>query len=528
MSTDWPFVQVIIRGFGRLFPSSRSRRSKNFNILERGCLLRNPPYAPSNRLAFLLMIAIFLVGATQSSAQILHKKKKVDKSTNADNNAQPDKVLYDRAAEDIKHGKHEVGRLNLQTLINTYPDSEYLAKAKLLIADSYYKEGGTANMTQAISGYKDFIVFFPFLPEASYAQLQVAMGHFRQMEKPDRDRTEAKEAESEFQTFLQKYPKDPLADKAMQHLREVQEVIAEGDYRVAYYYYAKGDKRAAAARLIGVTNRYPLYSRSDHALWMLADIFDKAEKKEVAANYYARIVRNYPLSSEAPQAKARLVAMKVPVPQPDPKARARMVAEQNAPRPHTSLAKKPLGILHSGPTGEMRTAARVGEPNLEPEADTSSATDVLTGGGSSRIVVGGSGGGGTTGTTGNTTGIVATVTPGGAKTEEGGSTEGAASADANAPENSAPGTSGAPTTATQPESSSGTPGESTSAAPAAATGGDAAVATGSEASGTTTSGTASTTDAKTDAAQTDSANQGDNAKESSSKKKKGVRKLVPW
>jgi outer membrane protein assembly factor BamD len=486
-------------------------------------LLRTPPFAPSHRLAFLLMLAIFLVGATQSSAQILHKKKKANKSTSADNNVQPDKVLYDRAADDVKHGKHEVGRLNLQTLINTYPDSEYLAKAKLLIADSFYKEGGTANMTQAISGYKDFIVFFPFLPEASYAQLQVAMGHFKQMEKPDRDRTEAKEAESEFQTFLQKYPKDPLADKAMQHLREVQEVIAEGDYRVAYYYYTKDDKRAAAARLIGVTNRYPLYSKSDHALWMLGDIFDKAEKKEVAANYYARIVKNYPLSSEAPQAKARLVAMKVPVPQPDPKARARMVAEQNAPRPHTSFAKKPLQVLHSGPTGEMRAAARVGEPTLEPEPDTTSATDVLTGGNSSRIVVGGSGGGGgTTGGSGNTTGIVATVTPGGAKTEA----ESTAPADANAPadgttpagtapENSAPGSAGAPTTAAQPESSSATPGESTSAAPAAASG-DAAVTTGTDTSGTT------------DAAPTATGTQGDNIKESTSKKKKGVRKLVPW
>jgi outer membrane protein assembly factor BamD len=501
-------------------------------------LLRTPPYATSNRLAFLLLMAIFLVGATQSSAQILHKKKKVDKSTSADNNVQPDKVLYDRAAEDIKHGKHEVGRLNLQTLINTYPDSEYLAKAKLLIADSYYKEGGTANMTQAISAYKDFGVFFPFLPEAAYAQLQVAMGHFKQMEKPDRDRTEAKEAESEFQTFLQKYPKDPLADKAMQHLREVQEVIAEGDYRVAYYYYAKGDKRAAAARLIGVTNRYPLYSKSDHALWMLGDIFDKAEKKEVAANYYARIVKNYPLSSEAPQAKARLVAMKVPVPQPDPKAKARMIADQNAPRPHTSLAKKPLGILHSGPGGEMRTAARVGEPNLEPEADTSSATDVLTGGNSSRIVVGG-GGGGTGSTTGSTTGIVATVTPGGAKTEDNSSTEGTAPADANAPadgtapsgtapESNAPAAAGGPATAAQPESSSATPGESTSAAPAAASG-DAAVATGTDSSGTAASGTTNTTDtSKTDAAQTNSGNQDDNTKESTSKKKKGMRKLVPW
>ena len=498
-------------------------------------MLRTASYATSHSLAFVLLMAIFLVGANQSGAQILHKKKKVDKSTSVDNNVQPDKVLYDRAVDDVKHGKHEVGRLNLQTLINTYPDSEYLAKAKLLIADSYYKEGGTANMTQAISGYKDFIVFFPFLPEASYAQLQVAMGHFKQMEKPDRDRTEAKEAESEFQTFLQKYPKDPLADKAMQHLREVQEVIAEGDYRVAYYYYTKGDKRAAAARLIGVTNRYPLYSRSDHALWLLGDIFDKAEKKEVAANYYARIVKNYPLSKEAPDAKARLMAMKVPVPQPDPKARARMVAEQNAPRPHTSFAKKPLQVLHSGPTGEMKTAARVGEPTLEPEADTSSATDVLTGGNSSRIVVGGSGGGGATpGTAGN--GIVATVTPGGAKTsEESSAAEGAAPTDTSAPTGTAP-ENGGPATAgeggTPPPTESTTPGESTSATPAAAPSGDAAAATGNDASGAA-SGTpadASKTDAagKTDAAQTDSGNQSDNTKESTSKKKKGMRKLVPW
>src|SRR5437588_12223462 len=131
----------------------------------------------------------------QCDAQILHRKKKINKSTDASNSAQPDKLLYTRAVEDIKHGRQEVGRLGLQTLINTYPDSEYLAKAKLGIADSYFKEGGTANLAQAIQGYKDFIIFFPFLPEASYAQLQVANAHYRQMAKPDRDRSEAKAAE---------------------------------------------------------------------------------------------------------------------------------------------------------------------------------------------------------------------------------------------------------------------------------------------------------------------------------------------
>jgi outer membrane protein assembly factor BamD len=164
------------------------------------------------RFPLLFLIALFLFDTTQAGAQkILHRKKKVDKSTDSANTAEPDKQLYDKAMEDIKHGRHEVGRLGLQTLINTYPDSEYLAKAKLAIADSYYKEGGTANTTQAIAGYKDFIVFFPFLPEAAYAQMQVAMAHFNEMPKPDRDNTHARNAEEEFQTFLLKYPKDPLA-----------------------------------------------------------------------------------------------------------------------------------------------------------------------------------------------------------------------------------------------------------------------------------------------------------------------------
>ena len=193
--------------------------------------------ATARRSALFVLTGLFLLSATQCNAQFLHKKKKLNKSTSAENSAEPDKILYGKAMDDLKHGRHEVGRLNLQTLINTYPDSEYLAKAKLAIADSFYKEGVTANLTQAVQAYKDFDIFFPMLPEAAYAQLQVAMTHFKQMEKPDRDRTQAHAAEDEFQVFLSKYPSDPLASKAEQHLREVQELLAEGVFRIAYYYY---------------------------------------------------------------------------------------------------------------------------------------------------------------------------------------------------------------------------------------------------------------------------------------------------
>ena len=433
-------------------------------------------------------------------------KKKKDAAP-ADDSAAPDKVLYDRAQEDIRKGRHEVGRLNLQTLINTYPDSEYLAKAKLAIADSYYKEGGASNFTQAIAGYKDFIVFFPFLPEAPYAQMQVAMTHYREMEKPDRDRTEARSAEEEFQTFLAKYPNDPLAPKAMQHLRVVQEVLAESDFRIGYYYYVKGDRRAAAGRLLSVVKRYPLYSKSDQSLWMLGDIFEKSEKKEVASIYYSRIVKDYPLSSLVGDAKKKLVAFGVPVPQPDPKALAWMQAEAAAPRQHPGfISRGPMSLVHSGPGQERISAAKTGAPNMEPESDSSASTDVLTGGGKSQIGLGGG-----SGAPGNTA-VVEIATPG--TGASGGST--VESGDTGATSTAAP-------AGDSTRSSNETAAPSTdNAAPA---GGDAAAPAAG--TGTTTDSTAAGTSTDPNAKPADNSGS-DSGKESSSKKKKGLKKVIPW
>ena len=464
-----------------------------------------------------------LFSSVTLEAQTKHAKSKKKKPTAAaeDNSAAPDKVLYDRALLDIKKGRHEVGRLNLQTLINTYPDSEYLAKAKLAIADSYYKEGGSANLTQAIAGYKDFIVFFPFLPEAPYAQIQVAMTHFKEMEKPDRDRTEAKAAEEEFQTFLAKYPKDPLVPKAEQHLREVQEVLAEGDFRIGYYYYVKGDKRAAAGRLLSVAKRYPLYSRSDEALWMLGDIFEKSEKKEIASVYYARIVKEYPLSGRVGDAKGKLVAFHVPVPQADPKALAWMQAEVNAPRPHQSLISKPKSLIQNGPTHERTVAAQTGTPNLEPESESTSVSDILSGGGKTAL-----GAGGASGAPGNTA-VVEIATPGtganGGSTVETGDTGSgtpAASPDANGatPATDKPGAEGA--------AGSTAPNSGPNAAPNAAPNSANGASTGSD-----TNANAPAADGAT--AADPNAKPADNSttdpkKESTSKKKKGLKKIIPW
>jgi len=296
--------------------------------------------------------------------------KKKSKQPQAGSSAEPDRLLYERALQDIRKGRQGIGRLTLQTLINTYPDSEYLAKAKLAIADSYYKEGGTAGLKQSIAEYKDFITFFPFLDEAAYAQMQVGLAHFRMMEKPDRDRTDGRLAEEEFQIFLQKYPQSKLAPEAEQRLREVQEVLAEGDYRIARFYYIKRSHRAAASRLIELTNRYPLYSQADRALWMLGNIFERSEKSDVAAQYYSRIVREYPLSGLGDDARAKLTKLGVPLPQPDPVALARMQKEREFEHRPGFLKRASHGVLLTRPDVSM--AAHTGQPNLAPPSEAAS------------------------------------------------------------------------------------------------------------------------------------------------------------
>jgi outer membrane protein assembly factor BamD len=290
--------------------------------------------------------------------------------------AEPDKVLYDNAVADISKGKHELGRLALQTLMNTYPDSEYLAKAKLGIADSYYKEGGATGLSQSVAEYEDFITFFPFLDEAAYAQMQVGMAHFRRMEKPDRDATEAWAAESAFQVLLERYPDGPVAAEGQQRLREVQEVLAEGEYRKAQFYIIQGRDRAALLRLQRLVTRYPLYSQADRAQGAIAALYERhGGGPELATQYYARIVRDYPLSPLAPDAKEKLKKYGVPVPEPDPDALARMQKEAQIDRNRPGLLGRSLGMLKTGPDVSM--AARIGNPNLTPSNDDNEDATVL-------------------------------------------------------------------------------------------------------------------------------------------------------
>jgi len=83
---------------------------------------------------------------------------------------QPDMELYDRAAADVQRKRYVAARLLLSTLINTYPDSEFLPKAHLVLAQSWYREGGERNLAQARDECKQTMQLYPGSPEAAEAE----------------------------------------------------------------------------------------------------------------------------------------------------------------------------------------------------------------------------------------------------------------------------------------------------------------------------------------------------------------------
>ena len=338
----------------------------------------------SRRIPVILLLGVlaFAVGCTN---------KKVNNPLSNVGSKQPDKVLFDRAMDAMKHNRFDVARITLQTLINTYPDSEFIARAKLAVADSWYAEGDATSLNQAEIEYKDFETFFPNMPEAAEAQLKIANIHYQEMEKPDRDYTHAMRAEEEYRQLILQYPDNKkVVEEGKKRLMEVQEVIAEREYRVGRFYFLRQSYPAAIARLRSLMDKYPLYSRADDALFLLGQAYEgeiavvrsrpgnetaKARMIEEftknAADAYSRILTRYPLMDRRLDAKARLEALHQPIPQPTKAALAQNKAEAES-RQEASTVSKVMGSFQKHP--DVAQAARVGEPTLvDPQVVSATA-----------------------------------------------------------------------------------------------------------------------------------------------------------
>ena len=216
------------------------------------------------------------------------------------------------------------------------------------------------------------------------------MAHYKMMEKADRDRTQAEDAEDEFQTFLLKYPQSPLVPGAEQKLRDVQEVLADSQYRVARLLLLKaglsGFRGAAGGPEPAVSALQPERRNALDAgrrVFARQAILKERRRQESLgrprrASATSRIVTNYPLSKLAPRCQEPLDrdgnAGSRARPECPSGNEKRAVVSKSSTRQH-AFVRLPMAMVKSMP--DVAIAAHSGQPNLNPPDDAVSATDVL-------------------------------------------------------------------------------------------------------------------------------------------------------
>lgn len=230
-----------------------------------------------------------------------------------------DRELVRDGIDRIRKGSYDEGRILLNTMINTYSDSPLVKMSKLLIADSYYLQGGSKGLAQAEVEYRDWIQFFPDDPLADDTMLKIAEVHLRQVIAPDRDTTHAKLAERQLKDLLRRYPNTDSKEQVEQLMNQVQEILAMHELKVARFYFnIRESAQAAQLRTEEILNKYPNFSRFDEALYLHARAMEIQEDTETASQNFARIVASYPHSEYAERAKETLTKWGKPVPDPDP------------------------------------------------------------------------------------------------------------------------------------------------------------------------------------------------------------------
>jgi outer membrane protein assembly factor BamD len=225
----------------------------------------------------------------------------------------PDKLLFERGNTALTERRWITAREYFRQIVEGYPQSPFRADAKLGIGDTFLGEGGAANAVLAINEYQEFLTFFPTHERADYAQYKIAMAHFGQMARPERDQTETREAIKEFDVFFERFPNSSLTAEARQNYRAARDRLSESEYRVGLFYYRSKWYPGAVDRFKSVLEKDPEYSGRDAVYYYLAETL-KSQKPAEALVYYEKLLSEFSQSEFLQRAGERVAELKAAAP----------------------------------------------------------------------------------------------------------------------------------------------------------------------------------------------------------------------
>lgn len=184
---------------------------------------------------------------------------------------EPDKYLFEQGKSAMDERKWITAREYYQQLVDGYPQSPLRADAKLGLGDAYLNDGSTEGKLRAEREFQEFLSYFPTHARADYAQYKLAMSHFDQMPKAERDQTETRAALDQFEAFRQRYPNSALMPEVLEKERIARDRLSESIYKVGYFYHRSRWYPGAISRFRQVLQEDPTFTNRDAVYFYLAD-----------------------------------------------------------------------------------------------------------------------------------------------------------------------------------------------------------------------------------------------------------------
>ena len=212
-----------------------------------------------------------------------------------------------RADKLIQDKEYEEARKLLLEIKSRDLTKKYAPVAQLRIADSYVKEG---EPDLAVAEYKRFLETYPDHRHASYAQYQVAMVYFNQIEGPERGYGGAAKALEEFEKLKRDFPRNPFKDLVELRIERCRNIIADYEFLVGEFYMKKGSFNAAIGRFETLLRKFPDYKKMENVLLNLGICYKKSGDSEKAEMYLGRLIEKYPNSRFSAEAQKELSSLK--------------------------------------------------------------------------------------------------------------------------------------------------------------------------------------------------------------------------
>jgi outer membrane protein assembly factor BamD len=276
---------------------------------------RRSPVGGIRGLAIAAVMAFLVLGAgacaSSSKSSSSSSGHKPDKLT-TELLSTPKETLFEKGKALLAKKKYDLGRKYLTFVFETYPNDPLGRQSLLIVADSYFRQGGTTGYTEARFRYRDYLARYPGAPQRDYARYQFAVCYDKEHEKPDRDQTSTREAIEQYRVLLKEFPNSSYTAGTNARIRALFDSLAEHEFLVGYFYMRKGATKAALSRYLEVEQRYPEYSSRDKLYFYSGQVLQRLGRNEEASRYFARLLEEYPKSLFVKKAKEK--AAKLPPP----------------------------------------------------------------------------------------------------------------------------------------------------------------------------------------------------------------------